>query len=46
MEREVQFLFPVFRKIAFALVCLCKVENIDKYLSGRKKKMKERKKSE
>lgn len=42
MEREVQFLFSVFRRIAFALVCLCKVENIDKYLSGRKK-MKERK---
>lgn len=44
MEREVQFLFPVFRKIAFALVCLCKVENIDKYLSGRKKNERKKKK--
>lgn len=43
MERELQFLFSVSRRIALALVafiCLCKVENIDKSLPWKNKEEK------
>lgn len=35
-ERELQFLFSVSRRIAFALVCLCKIEIMDKSLPWKK----------